>query len=272
MGNRILKESICSSDNIDLLTAFQETMFYRLIVNCDDYGRMDARPKLLASKLYPLKDVKPAQIAEGLNALVNAGLIVLYTVEGKPYLQMATWEKHQRIRNSVGKYPAPSEGQLQQVAASCGELPQDEETSGEMRPESNTNPIRIQSNTNTNSAKRERAHEQLALFEKFWEKYPRKAAKQDAVKAWGKLKADETLLATILAALDKQVPLWDEPQFIPFPATWLNGHRWEDEPTRNGKVRDKPTQSQYSQRTYEERKPTETPEWLAEMLAEEAAQ
>jgi hypothetical protein len=30
-------------------------------------------------------------------------------------------------------------------------------------------------------------------------------------------------------------------------------------------------QSNYTQRQYEERKPTETPEWLAEMLAEEAA-
>lgn len=268
MGNRILKESICSSDSIDLLTAFQETMFYRLIVNCDDYGRMDARPKLLASKLYPLKDVKPAQIAEGLTALVNAGLIVLYTVEGKPYLQMATWEKHQRIRNSVGKYPAPSEGQLQQVAASCGELPQDEETCGEMRPESNTNPIRIQSNTNTNSAKRERAHEQLALFEKFWEKYPRKAAKQDAVKAWGKLKADEALLETILAALDRQIPLWDDPQFIPYPASWLNGRRWEDEPVGKKKT----AQAQYTQRTYEERKPDQLPQFYVDMLEEEAAQ
>lgn len=54
MPNRFLKDSICTSDNIDRLTAFQETFFYRLIVNCDDFGRMDARPKVLAAKLYQI--------------------------------------------------------------------------------------------------------------------------------------------------------------------------------------------------------------------------
>ena len=42
MPNRIIKESICTSCEIDSLTPEQEVFFYRLIVNCDDYGRMDA--------------------------------------------------------------------------------------------------------------------------------------------------------------------------------------------------------------------------------------
>ena len=33
MPNRIIKESICTSDNIEALTDFQETFFYRLIKN-----------------------------------------------------------------------------------------------------------------------------------------------------------------------------------------------------------------------------------------------
>ena len=55
MPNRIIKESICTSDSINQLTPFQEVFFYRLLVNCDDYGRLDARPEVLASKLYPLR-------------------------------------------------------------------------------------------------------------------------------------------------------------------------------------------------------------------------
>ena len=47
MPNRIIKETICTSDTIERLTPFEETFFYRLIVNCDDYGRMDARPAIL---------------------------------------------------------------------------------------------------------------------------------------------------------------------------------------------------------------------------------
>lgn len=105
MPNRIIKESICTSDSIDKLSAFQETMFYRMIVNCDDYGRMDARPKVLASKLFPLKDIRLAQIEDALRALTSAELVTLYKVGGKPFLQMLTWDKHQQIRAKKPKYP-----------------------------------------------------------------------------------------------------------------------------------------------------------------------
>ena len=107
MPNRIIKESICTSDNLDQLSAFQETCFYRLLVNCDDFGRMDARPKILASKLFPLKDIRASQMEDALRALTSAELVTLYTVGGKPFLQMNTWERHQQIRAKKSKYPAP---------------------------------------------------------------------------------------------------------------------------------------------------------------------
>ena len=110
MPNRILKESICTSDEIDRLSAFQETVFYRLIVSCDDYGRMDARPKILASKLFPLKDIRAAQIEDALRALTSAELVTLYEVDGKPFLQMKTWDRHQQIRAKKSKFPSPSDG------------------------------------------------------------------------------------------------------------------------------------------------------------------
>ena len=52
MPNRILKESICTSESIDRLSWLEEVTFYRLIVNCDDYGRMDARPPILRARLF----------------------------------------------------------------------------------------------------------------------------------------------------------------------------------------------------------------------------
>ena len=56
MPNRIIKESICTSDSIDSLSWFEEVLFYRLIVNCDDYGRFDGRPSIIKSRLFPLKE------------------------------------------------------------------------------------------------------------------------------------------------------------------------------------------------------------------------
>ncbi len=106
MPNRILKESICTSDNLNELKWFDECFFYRLLVNCDDYGRMDARPPILKARLFPLKDVTNDAMEKALNALRAAGLIDLYEVSGRPILQLRTWERHQQIRAKKSKYPA----------------------------------------------------------------------------------------------------------------------------------------------------------------------
>ena len=62
---------------------------------------------------------------------------------------------------------------------------------------------------------------------------PEEKAKADAEKAFKTLKVDEDLLATMLSALEKQKrsPDWtkDGGQYIPYPATWLRGKRWNDE-------------------------------------------
>lgn len=121
MPNRIIKESICSSENVDQLSPFNETFFYRLIVNCDDFGRMDARVKILSSRLFPLKDIKPEEVQSALNALNEADLIILYEVDGKPYLQMKTWDKHQQVRAKRSKYPPP-DSSLQASATICKQM------------------------------------------------------------------------------------------------------------------------------------------------------
>ena len=141
MPNRILKESICTSDSIDQLSAFQETMFYRMIVNCDDYGRMDARAKILASRLFPLKDIRAAQIEDALRALTSAELVILYEVDGKPFLQMKTWDKHQQIRAKKSKYPAPNEGICKQMISDDSKCPRNPIQSNP-NPNPNPNPNR----------------------------------------------------------------------------------------------------------------------------------
>lgn len=68
-------------------------------------------------------------------------------------------------------------------------------------------------------------------FQAFWDRYPRREAKKDATKAWTQIVKDAETEAKIHAALDWQVPIFEqrERQFIPLPATWIRGERWEDE-------------------------------------------
>lgn len=108
MPNRIIKESICRSDSIDSLSWFEEVLFYRLIVVCDDYGRFDGRPAVVKGSCFPLKDdITKKQIAEALEKLSTVGLVQGYEVRGKSFLQLTAWEKHQQIRAKNSKYPAP---------------------------------------------------------------------------------------------------------------------------------------------------------------------
>ena len=93
-------------------------------------------------------------------------------------------------------------------------------------------------------------------FERFWELYPRKEGKKAARKAWDRLKVGPDLMCQIMQSLHKQKTSnqWtrDGGQYIPHPATWLNGERWKDEtvvPARASPVRAVSAQL-YDQRDY----------------------
>ena len=136
MPNRVIKESICDSERINQLTPLEEITFYRLLVNADDYGCFDAREMVVKSRLFPLRDIKAAEVKKTIERLAAVGLINLYTVNGKPYLIINKWGEHQRIRVSRHKYPMPDEadntmcGNSPQLAATCGNLSQTVPSSG----------------------------------------------------------------------------------------------------------------------------------------------
>ena len=126
MPNRIIKESICTSDTIDQMSWFEECFWHRLIVNCDDYGRFDARPAVLKSRLFPLKErITLKDVESALTKLAGIGCVVLYEYDGKPYLYLPTWEVHQTIRAKKSRYPAPA-GDVKTSESICMQMQADE--------------------------------------------------------------------------------------------------------------------------------------------------
>ena len=109
MPNRIIKESICTSDNLDKLSPEAEVFFYRLMVTCDDYGIMFAAPSILRSKCFPwrIDKIKDKDIEKWRTELIEAELIFLYEYDGKTYLKFSKWEQHQQVRANKSKYPTP---------------------------------------------------------------------------------------------------------------------------------------------------------------------
>jgi hypothetical protein len=110
--NRIIKESICTSKNLNQLSAEEEVFFYRLIVNADDFGRFDAEPEILRARCFPRRTsfITIEQVLNWLNALVKAELIALYEVDGDLYGYFVTWDDHQQKRAKHSKYPDPTDG------------------------------------------------------------------------------------------------------------------------------------------------------------------
>ncbi len=112
-------------------------------------------------------------------------------------------------------------------------------------------PETTQETTNTHSASAQKGRDRLSeRFDRFWSVYPRKKAKGDARARWSKIKPSEELTERMIAAVEAQCRSteWQEDngKYIPYPATWLNQERWEDEdsvPTgvrRNGPPTDDP--------------------------------
>ena len=125
MPNRIIKESLCSSEKIASLSDFEFRLWIGLITQADDAGRGDARPAIIKGHVFPFRDrISIKDIDAALQVLAARGCVSLYTVDGKPYFVFPGWVKHQRVRDCKPKFPEPPKNDSSpQSAASCGELP-----------------------------------------------------------------------------------------------------------------------------------------------------
>lgn len=223
MPNRIIKESLCDSEKIAALSDFEFRLWIGLITQADDAGRGDARPAIIKGRVFPFRErLSIKDIDAALQELAAKGCVSLYTVDGRPYFLFPGWVKHQRIRDCRPKFPEPSENTaLQQSAAICGNPPQVAAIRGELPQSAALIQSESESKSNPNCA---------SAFDVFWQAYPRKTGKTAARKAFDKANPP---LDVVLKAVEaqKHSAQWqrDNGQYIPYPATWLNQGRWEDE-------------------------------------------
>lgn len=73
---------------------------------------------------------------------------------------------------------------------------------------------------------------QNVAFETFWKHYPKKADKQKARVAFAKVMDKNAITVDeLIAAVErhKRSEQWQNVAYVPYPSTWLNGSRWEDD-------------------------------------------
>ena len=230
MRIRTIKPEFWTSEDVASLPWEYRLLFIGLWSYVDDNGVGRDVDRLIASSLFPLEEDPRdtlATVSRGLLWLDGQGLITRYTVDGRPFLHIAAWDKHQRIdKPNKERYEPPTcenavirdtlatpsrdsrdilaPGAEEQGNRGTGE----EETSSPAAPSMPTPPN----------------------FDAFWDEYPRRVGKQAAIKAWTKAVKHTTPAAILDGALRLAQDPNREDQFTPHPATWLNEGRWEDDP------------------------------------------
>ena len=106
MPNRYIRESAIESEAISSLSWEAEVFLRRLFNRVDDYGRISASTQILRASLFPLQleRVSEKKIEGLLVDLEKAGLIGIYQVDAKKFLQVAKWEQG---RAKASRYPDP---------------------------------------------------------------------------------------------------------------------------------------------------------------------
>jgi len=131
MPNRILRADILTSDRVAKLSWQAEVFYRRLMSVVDDYGRFDGRTSVLRTYLYPIQidKVSERDIGKWRLETVEAGLVTLYEVKGKEYVQIERFDQRTR---TPSKYPSPVEARQScaQDSADVGGVPQDSANDG----------------------------------------------------------------------------------------------------------------------------------------------
>jgi hypothetical protein len=105
MPNRILRDWT-DSYKIASISGNAEIFFVRLIMKVDDYGRFFSDKRLLKSLLFPLKpDIRESDISRWLTECEKSGLITLYSVANKEYVQIEDFK--QTLRQKKERFPSP---------------------------------------------------------------------------------------------------------------------------------------------------------------------
>ena len=174
MPNRIIKETICTSKSINALSDFQFRFWAYLLTYVDDYGRGSADPELLKGFVFPRrKGVTEGTIQKTLAELATIGSVILYEVDGEPYLCFPNWSEHQSVRNKVSKFPAPNDALLAS-ASNCKQLKSTEISCNQSR--ANVPVIQSESESESNpkeSAPTRHAHGQYQWVKLTGEEYSR---------------------------------------------------------------------------------------------------
>lgn len=224
---RNIKPALFKNEVLGVADPMLTLLFEGLWLLADRSGRLEDRPLRIKGELFPYRE--GLDVNSMLDWLMREDFITRYLVDGKRYIEINNFEKHQNPHKNepASEIPSASMGcvsteEIGTTSEKIGSAPADSLSldSGFLIPD-------------TPTPATPEASPAEDLFVRFWKLYPRKVGKAAAEKVWKKLKVTPVLFTRLAEALARQVVSedWtrDGGRYIPHLATWLNGKRWEDE-------------------------------------------
>jgi hypothetical protein len=272
MRIRTIKPEFWRSDDITALSREDRLLFVGLWSYVDDNGVGIDDERRITADLFAFEDDQKATrdyVREGLATLSrvlhpaqDAPLITRYEVDGKRYFHVTKWNDHQRVdRPGRSRYPLPpsastsedgpdpdpdgglfdldSREARESVATGTGE--KGNRGTGEQgtdSPDAHASSALVP--TRGKGATKGTGYS--ASFEEWWSIYPKRVSKAAAAKAYAKackgrpLREGETRAQSLAVRAATWAAHWErtgqDPQYIPYPATWLNRGDYETPPPR----------------------------------------
>ena len=229
---RNIKPSFFTNDELAELEPLARLLFISLWTLADYKGCIVWREKRIKVQTLPYDNCDISKLAINLD---KSGFIRFYSDKENIYLKVVNFDAHQNPhkneREKGSDIPDYSEEMRQSIDIKGNKI-----TSRFIAinlDKNGTDPADslnlIPDSFNPPTAK------PASRFDDWWSVWPKKVGKEAALKKWKSLKCDEIVDRLIADVELRKEKHWDwikdNGQYIPNPATYLNGKRWEDQIT-----------------------------------------
>lgn len=217
--SRNIKPAFFKNEDLVELAFDVRLLFIGLWTLADREGRLEDRPVKIKMELFPADSV---DIDSGLGALHSKGFIKRYQVEGKRYLQINAFAKHQNPHPKEAASVIPDSSlatvvpeEVTEITRQATEIPEQAQLIPSSLIPSSLPPIKA-------------LDRPVDRFPEFWECQLRKLEKKECLAIWQKRKLD-LLADVIIPAAKAYNASIEDVKFCKHPSTWLNGECWNDE-------------------------------------------
>lgn len=216
---RSIKPEFWTSEQVMGLKPVTRLLFIGMWNFSDDYGRMAYAPGTIKAQVMPSDPVSIDEVRAMIAELAAAGLILVYSVAGKEYIEITGWS-HQKIdKPHKPKFPAP-----------YSETP---ETFDEPSPKS-AEPSPLEGKGKEEKEYSRAPRFDTSKFEEFWKEYPKRKGDNPKNPARKQFEAavrqgadPNAIIAGVKSAKSRNADKIGT-EFIPQAVKWLRDRRWED--------------------------------------------